>query len=910
MRTQKIFKKTLVYLAVCAASQGVLAADEVADVVLEEVVVSGVRGSLSKSLELKQQATSIVDSINAEELGRFPDNNVADSLSHISGVTVSRTRNGEAQYVNIRGLGPEFSIVTLNDRILATDDGGRNFAFDVIPSEMIGGADVWKTVEANHQEGSIGGAVNLRSVRPLSQPELTGVFSAQGDYNDFSEEVLQKYNAIFSTANQEETLGFIVSASHSSGDERSDDMFDNYYTGVMDGASYDVNQDDTISSDEENLVMPGSYALGSYLSDFERTGVTSALQWRPSDRIEIIADVLVTKLKANSTGFAESFYVEANPGRWTNVVMDGNVITEMDVSDVAMEVITLDEHRTVDTSLFGLNGKFDVTDTFAVEADVYRSESERNSGGKNTFVVAGAPGEHSGHFKLNEGGLPDYIPTWTEGRSSADFGNEDFAPHWAARDGSDIKDTITGLKLDGEWDTDFGVSAIASVEFGIALTRREKSNLAVDNYIVGADNYGGYPFTFADVGADVVREMPVDNFFDGEGGNFPREFPVFSIPDYAAALAASDGKTLVGPDGTERTFGENESQLWEPVPNPVNSYNVTEDTEAAYFQVNFDEERWFGNIGGRLIQTDVEAQYAYNQIISIEVINPDASNPQWDVEYSDSAEQQGEGSYTEFLPSANFGLYLTDELLLRAAAAKSLSRPTIDQLAPLTTDNALSGLFTMDISGNPNIEPVYADQADVSLEWYFEEGSALTGAVFWKELTGFITLDTRREEIAGEMFTITQPINGDTAKVLGFEVSAQKFFDNGFGLTASYSYTDTEATVGGVDAGALPGVADTAYAVSAIYEQGKISSQLSLDYTGDYVIDTYSPLGEGYHTYTEEVFMMTASLRYDLLENTQIFFEGLNLLDESNRSFQGRSDLPSSIQIYGRTFNVGVRLTF
>ena len=910
MKNKTAFKKTLIGIIIGAASHGVNAQNGEEYAPLEEVVVTGVRGSLSKSLDLKQEATSIVDSINAEELGRFPDDNVADSLSHISGVTVSRTRNGEAQYVNIRGLGPEFSIVTLNDRILATDDGGRNFAFDVIPSEMIGGADVWKSVEANHEEGSIGGAVNLRSVRPLSEAGTTGVFSAQTNYNDLSEEYGQKYNAIFSTSNLDETLGFIVSGSYAKGDERADDMFDNYYFGVDDERSYDVNGDGEITDNETNLVIPGSYALGSYATEFERTGVTSAIQWRPSDRVEIVADMLFTRLEADSTGFTQSFYMEDYPGRWSNIVMDGNVITELDVEEMAMEVVTLDEHRTVDTSLFGINGDFQVTDTLTLNADLYRSKSTRDSGGKNTYVVAGAPGPNTGHFKLNEGGLPDFVPQWTEGRSSTDFDNTDFAPHWAARDGSDIEDTITGFKLDGAWEQNFGLSAIQDIQFGLAVTRREKSNQAIDNEMLGACNYCDYPFTFADVGVDVVRDFPYDNLFDGEAGNFPRAFPIFDIPSYAEALAASDGKTLVSYNGTERTFGENESALWEPVPNPVNSYVITEDTQAAFVQVNFEQDAWFGNLGGRLVHTEIDSAYAYNAIESITVVDPDVPNPQWIVEYSEATPAVGTGSYTKFLPSANFGYFLADDLIIRAALAKSMSRPTLDQLAPLTTDNAQSGVFTMSISGNAEIEPVYSDQADLSLEWYFAADSALTGAVFWKDLSGFITQSTRREEIAGERFMITQPVNGDTAEVLGFEVSAQTFFDNGLGFTASYSYTDTDATVDGVSVGALPGVADTAYSVSAIYENDRLSAQLAMDYTGDYVVDSYSPLGDGYQTYMEEQYMVTASVRYDLFDNAQIFLEGLNLADESNRSFQGRDDLPSSIQIFGRTFNMGIRLSF
>lgn len=877
----------------------------------EVITVSGVRSSLAASLATKKDAKSLVDSIAAEELGRFPDDNVADSLSHISGVTVSRTRGGEANYVNIRGLGPEFSIVTLNNRILATDDGGRNFAFDVIPSEMISGADVWKTVQARNVEGSIGGAVNLKSARAFDNPGQQAVVSLTGDYNDLSEELGTKLNAVYSNTFADDTVGFIVSVSSSSGTERADDMFDNFVFGVNDGVNYDVNEDGVISSDEENLVVPGSYALGSYATDFKRNGLTSSLQWRPNSRLELTADVMITKLEADATGFTQSFYMvdesEAQ-NRLSNIVLDGNVITGMDIADVTMEVVTLDDHRTVDTSMFALTAEYMLTDDLTLKADAYRSSSKRDSGGKNTFVVAGAPGSHSGRYELNEGGLPSYIPNWTEGRTSDDFGNDDFSPHWAARDGSDIEDEVTGYTIDADWQLDH--EYVVSVDFGAAYTSRNKTNTAFDNYTDGACNYCGYPFTFGEVGADVVLPFPYDNLFDGEAGNFPRSFPIFSIPDYAAGLAASDGMTITDYNGDTRTFGANESALWEPVFNPVNSYDITEDTTALYVQANLEGENWFANVGLRMLDTDVTAAYSYNSILSIQIVDPDSSNPSWDVVYSDSADQEAKGDYSKILPAVNFGMYLQEDLLLRLAAAQSLSRPTLDQMAPLTTDNAQSGLFTIDISGNPNIEPVFSDQFDVALEWYFDENSLLSASLFYKDLDGFITSNTTNVTIAGENFTVTQPINGDSAEVQGFEIGLQTFFENGFGVTASYAYTDSSTIVDGVDAGSLSGVADTSYSLSLIYEKDKISAQVALDYTGELVSDPFSPLGDDYQSTMEAVSMVTASINYELTENAQLFFEGNNLLGESNRTFQGRSDLPGSIQVYGRTIKFGARYTF
>ena len=189
---------------------------------LEEVVVTGTRAALAESLDRKRDAQVVQDSIVAEDLGRFPDANVADSLSHITGITLQRTRGGEGQYVNVRGLGPGFSIVTLNGRILATDGDGRDFAFDVLPSEVISGADVFKSANATQLEGSIGGLIDLTSARPLDRPGLQTSLSIEGDYNDFSEDTGYKASGVFSNTFAGDTMGVMLTAVYQDDEVRSD----------------------------------------------------------------------------------------------------------------------------------------------------------------------------------------------------------------------------------------------------------------------------------------------------------------------------------------------------------------------------------------------------------------------------------------------------------------------------------------------------------------------------------------------------------------------------------------------------------------------------------------------------------------------------------------------------------------
>src|SRR5450755_872903 len=191
---------------------------------LQEIVVTGLRASLEKSLDIKRKATVVLDSINSEELGRFPDADVADSLEHLPGITISRTTGGEGQKVSVRGLGPQYNIVSLNNRILATDDDARDLAFDVLPSEVISGADVLKYPQASALEGSIGGTVNLRTASPFDNPGFHVGAHAEGNFNSMTRLRGSKYSAFVEDTNDGRTMGFLFGAVHSDDHLRTDSL--------------------------------------------------------------------------------------------------------------------------------------------------------------------------------------------------------------------------------------------------------------------------------------------------------------------------------------------------------------------------------------------------------------------------------------------------------------------------------------------------------------------------------------------------------------------------------------------------------------------------------------------------------------------------------------------------------------
>ena len=896
---------------------------------IETVVVRGTRAALIESRDLKRDAQRVQDSIVAEDLGRFPDANVADALSHITGITISRTRGGEGQYVNVRGLGPEYSIVTLNGRILATDGDGREFAFDVLPSEVITGADVYKSAEADQLEGSIGGTVNLSTAKPLDQPGRNLRLSLEGDYNDLSEEDGYKLSGVYGDTYFDRRMGLMLTAIYQDVTDRSDALHE-FFINPDSPGEFDANGDGEISADESDLLGLCCTSFGARIQDKERSGVTATWQWQPADDFRMTVDGLFTRLDAPTIGYHESYYVEdsilyGDTHRWSDVSIRDHWVTGMTVAELVPEISTITEFRVVDTTQFGWNGLWQATDRLSFNLDAYQSESKRDSGGKDTWVVSGIAGSHTARVDMNSGALPDISVTLEDGRDLAtalangELGDEDFGLHYIGLSGTDIHDEVTGFTLGGTWSTES--DTFKALDFGAARTRRSKVRDTIEN-----DTNGGscqycnlYGVTFASLDANVVRTVSLPNFMRNAGGQYPRTFVQFDIPAYLEALQALDGQPILDEDGNP-TGDVYDASATLPELNPVQSYDVTEDTTALYVKADFGRERWFASGGVRWITTDTTARTAIDTIVFVDDPTPQIPTSSPDVTYSPADPITEEGSYSKLLPSVNAGYWLDDDLLLRTAVARVLARPSLNQLAPTRTDSTLDRTYEVFYDGNAELEPVVADQADLSLEWYFDDKSVLNGAVFWKNIENFITYELQENVDIGVvadignagpaplLYDVNRPINGDKAKVVGVELGAQHFFDNGFGLRASYTYTDTRAYVDGVHVGQLEGVSQDAFSAALLFENQRWDAQIAVDYSGEYteILDAVSGLSQ----IGDPITWVTASVAYKVLDSLTISLEGRNLADDYYSATLGRDDIPAGFETWGRTIILGVTATF
>lgn len=876
----------------------------------QKITVTGTRASLLKARELKRNSAVVQDSIAAEDLGRFPDDNVADSLSHVTGVTVSRTHGGEGQYVNVRGLGPEYSIVTLNGRVLATDGDGREFAFDVLPSETIHGADVMKSAEGQQIEGSIGGSINLRSARALTNPGRHASIRFEGNYNDLSENGGGKISGVYSDTFADNRVGLVLGAVYASQRTRSDSLLDFTYNPDSPG-ELDANGDGRITPDEQNLLGVCCVAFGAIEQKKQRAALSAALEWKPTDDLRLTFDALGTRLDAPAIGYHQAYYVEHAEDRWSDVTIKDHLVTGMTIHGLTPEVVTRTEHRVVDTTQVGLNGEWKATGDLTLEADGYVSRSARNSGGKDTWVVAGIPGHHTGYFSTNRNGLPDIRVTLEDGRdlatASPTLGNSDYALHWAELGGDDIHDTVKGLSMGGKLAVEWG--PVERLRFGVADTRRAKSRRTVDN-LENACQYCNYNYTFSQLGADVVRPLTLQNFMRNAGGSFPTTFVRFDTEAYFNALKALDGVEIVDENG-EPTGAYYDSSLMAARFNPVRSYRVTEDTQAAYFQADLAGDDWSANVGLRLVRTKTTSRTAVNRIIAIHDPTPDDPTSSPDVTYSPAEPVSASGEYTKLLPSLNFAYRFKPNLQLRMAAAKVMSRPSLDQLVPTAEDHTLDRTWRIDVRGDANLKPIDATQADLSLEWYYSRRSMVSGAVFWKDIRNFVTytLDDNVDiGVPGYRFDIQHPINGDKARILGYEFGLQHLFDNGFGINLKYTGTDTRAYVNGRHVGELEGVSRSAMSLALLYEDDTLNAQLAVDHSGRFT-EQLEAVGS-YSRYGQPVTWVTGSIAYSLTDDITLFLEGKNLTDAVYRANLGRADALAGFETWGRTYTAGMTVKF
>jgi TonB-dependent receptor len=965
---------------------------------LETVVVYGMTANLEKSLDIKRNAPVVLDSINSVELGRFPDADVGDALAHLPGITLQRTTGGEGQKVWVRGLGPQYNIITLKNRISASDDDGRDIAFDVLAAELIIGADVLKSPQASAVEGSIGGTVNLRTASAFDNPGLHFGAHAEGNYNDMSRLHGNKFSVFVENTVADQTLGFVLGGVHSDDNIRTDSLNAYNQTPAASIGGYGPSTYPFAGGPGSVplIATPCCITFGSIFDDKKRDALTGSLEWRPNSAFQLTLDGLWTRLNDPQIGYNQSYYFAAPDSTgfngdgtpWaTNVVAQNGIINSLTVGEFQPEMVNNTTNRKVDTYLFGLNASWKPNEHVSFGVDAYRSAASRPEGGQDTFVTAGLVNDSStAEDILNFTNVPHSLPNinvvlppsqiglgscpaGTVSSTNAGYcsytalmnsgflnNNKYWSTHYDGLNGYSVHDTINGITLDGAWNANHGV--FERLLFGLGYTDRKKNRDDSSNdWTNGSGQYGSLyqtagcpvqcnPYSFASQGYNVISMVDIPNFMRGAGGSYPTIVPQLNVNQLLAFLKSLDGKpnplyctTL--PCSTPFDYSQTL-----PQPNPYNSYAVTEKTSSFYVQGDFSADRWSGNLGVRVVRTQTTANTATTVPVAIWTQTTGTTTQTWNVVYGTSQPVGANGDYTLALPSLNVAYWaVPNELQLRLSVAETMSRPNLDQLAPTSTNNAINGPSgnQLTYSGTAGLKPVKANQADLSVEWYYAEHSALTAAAFYKKLRNDIytavavgvDLGTKQYQggppgtVPGETlyWTVSSPANGTENTVSGIELIWQHIMENGFGTRMQYTATRTRSyDQYGVFVGSINAAPPTTWSLSLLYDKGPWSADVTWDHQSSFTVASRDSTEiPGWPAISDAFDWVTASLHYRFGKGWEVFTEGKNLSNSVARSYlngnpllpwapgqsigQSQSGTGIGYSSYGRTYVLGIAYT-
>ncbi len=855
-----------------------------ADSVIEEVVVKGIRYSHQQAIAIKRNAIGVVDAISAEDVGKFPDKNLAEALQRVPGVVINR-EFGEGERVNIRGTDDALTKTLFNGHSLSSADWfildqldtTRSFNYLMLPADLIAETVVYKTSQADLEEGGIGGTVNVITRNPLDLPSMTFLGKLEGAYTDLADEYDPHAAALVSWKNGEESLGLLLAGIYQERNIRRDGVeVLTYVTANVPGVG--------------DVQVPGLIGSALFQQERVRSGGNFALQFRPSDAMDFNLTGLYSKFDAdniNENFLAWGSRALGNGGTLTNVTLQGNTAVAGTISSVnngtqdfgvvydAIDRFAGSESRNID-----LDSNFRLGENLGLHVRVGYTDAEGNTDAQ-PFVEFGAPAV----FNYDLRGSSPQVTYVANGNGVAVDPNDPSDLSFIFSSLHEIlnEDEETYLYGDLEWELDAG--ALKSIKFGAKYTDHERE------LIFNATTYGGFHVP--------INSTPSTAF---AGALTPGDF----LSDIAAA-GTLDSYWQVNRDNVESIlFGQlaNSGRVLYPQQN----FSVAEEVYGGYVMGNFEGERWRGNLGVRFVETDQESHG--NEVGGTGSIpNPFGA-------YDPIVISR---SYSDTLPSLTVAYDLADDKVLRFAAAKVMTRPNYNDVAPRTNLNP--GAFT-GTSGNPELDPFRANQADLSFEWYPTAADSIVAlAVFYKDIESFITDSPTNQNFNVESqtqpslactpvgattwscpFVINERSNGGGGKMQGAELSATWPIAGGFGVQGNYTYTDAEADNGDP----LPGASEDTFNLTAYFENPRVSAGLSYTYRSEFFVtfDRNTPLNQ------DDLESLDASVVVNLLDNVALTFDGVNLTDEDIVQFTGEKFRPRAIYDNGTVYYAGVRVNF
>jgi TonB-dependent receptor len=889
---------------------------------VEEIVVTGsFATSLADALRIKRDAASITDSVSASDIGNFPAVNIAEALQRVPGVSISREA-GEGQFVSVRGLGPNFQSVTLNgspiaynENIRNSDQSGRQFQFRVIPADLISAIVVAKTPTPDMIDGGIGSNIDIRLAHALdTEPFISA--RAFSHYENRTKEHTPNGSLSGGWRNADGTFGVIAGVSYQTRDVQFERFQSFGYTRrVIDGQSVNVANDLTLTLEHEER---------------RRLSAMAGLQWKPIDNLSITLDGLYSnfknKIDENRIGFEwggrADFAQRLVPGSAVirNGVLYGGTINGGRVSRNAE--FSEQNHKNTfvklaaDYALAGWTFKPSISYSEALsglDTPLQRLESrtaDNASGLTYSFAYGEDPVGDRSIDKVSTN-LNLLSPTSTT-----------FSSYRIRPTNSKDKDATALFDLSRKLDFGVGAFRLGELRVGGQYTDRSRDYQRRDR-VMSARPGVVVDGSFLDyrLNSNVFNKSIENGIGSWTSFNRGKFMSAFVVPngEYDGTDPQSDDLVATGADRQQ-------------------SYRVEEQVRALYSRADFSAE-----IAGKSISGDFGLRWVSTDTTVKGTLLTATTGPTGAVTMVITP-KTFDGSYDKFLPSANVRFDLTDQVLLRLAASRSLTRPSLADLRTATVPNSslISDVYErgqialnqaspsskVGVGGNPELAPYTSTNLDASLEWYFSKFGGASVAVFHKDISDFIGAIARPEPVVfaarngqtlSAELSITRPQNIGDAKISGVEFGFSNKLDFGLGLAASATFTESKGeilTAAGKTSAKLQGVSDKSYSISPFFERGPFEVHFSYTYRSEFAANGNISPGSNAVTDPNAAIMADGFGTWDMGASWkitpmfQVFMEGTNITDERQAVYQGSKNQLFQIHEYGPSYNFGLRATF
>jgi iron complex outermembrane receptor protein len=860
---------------------------------LDEVVVSGIRHSIENSIAVKKNATSIVESISAEDIGKLPDTSIAESIARLPGLAAQRV-NGRAQVISIRGLGPRYGATLLNGREVVSTGDNRSVELDQFPSELINSATVYKTPDATLVGQGLSGTLNMQTIRPLEfgrrQISLNARFdkNSNGSLNSDSDDQGGRYSASYVGQFADDTFGVALGFAYLD-QPNQEEHYKSWWW--ADTAAWGA----PLAGTPDGSIALQGFEAGAASTEQRRTGAMAVLEWKPTDNLRSMLDLYYSKfdqdeirrtLMSGMDTWGGASYSSAT----TTDVNGDNIVTGGTIDGLHPVALTSLNKRQDDIKAIGWNTQLTMGSWTAV-ADLSYSQANRDE--QNAELSAGAPGTVS---------ISDLDIATGEGRStltpSIDFGNASqvqlLDPANWGRDGRSqfprVKDTVKSARLGISREFE---SVFSSLEVGANYSDRTKDMNRTEVYYDLKN--GRTPVTLP----QNMLIAPTSLRFGGIPGN------VISF-DFGDVLGTYYD---VNPAALDQAPG----RIWD----------VNEKVTTGYAKLGLKFDTHFpihGNLGVQVVRAD------------------QTSNGQaWDG--TETVPISGGSKYTDVLPSLNMILDLPRDMYVRLGIAKTLARPNVEDMRAGFSGIGVGATppYSWSASGgNPGLEPWRANAYDISVEKYFGKASYVSLAYFYKDLknfvyqqdidydfTGFPVPDGTLNLPQSNIGTLSTMANGHDGLIAGFELSISVDFGmfadklEGFGIQFNGSDTRSSLHEENNPTKPLDGLSGRVSNITAYYEDHGFSARVSQRHRSRFVTSVRGTFGENVPSAINAESIVDAQLGYAFegsrLNGLSLIMQVNNLTDEpyvtevgvAVGSVNPTATLPERYTTYGREYLIG-----